>query len=269
MHGLGNDFVVFNAIDQKIPDRADIMQQIAQRHTGIGCDQVLLVEKARKPDCDFRYRIFNADGAEVEQCGNGARCFARYVRDNGLTDKEHIRVETLAGIIELHIETDGQITVDMGHAIFEPAAIPFVADSMADSYSLECQGKDYDVSVVSMGNPHVVLRVDDVETAAVTSLGPELEQHPRFPERVNVGFMQIIDRHNIRLRVWERGSGETLACGTGACAAVVTGSRRGWLEPPVMVHVALGKLIINWPASDEPVLMTGPAETVYEGTIRL
>jgi len=269
MHGLGNDFVIINAIDQKIPERAEIFKQIANRHTGIGCDQVLLVEKAESNDCDFRYRIFNADGAEVEQCGNGARCFARFVREKSLTTKDRIKVETLAGIIELHIEADEQVTVDMGTAIFDPADIPFIAENTANSYALESDGGSYDVSVVSMGNPHVVLRVDDVNTAPVTSLGPELEHHQRFPERVNVGFMQIVDPQNIRLRVWERGSGETLACGTGACAAVVAGCRRGWLEPPVVVHVALGNLIINWPAIDKPVFMTGPAETVFEGTIQL
>jgi len=269
MHGLGNDFVVIDAISQQIDLTAAQYRFIADRHLGIGCDQILLIETAQSSDADFRYRIFNADGQEVEQCGNGARCFARFILDKGLTDKSIIPVETNTGLIELSMQADGQVTVNMGPARLEPADIPFTADTQADFYALEVEGQSYDIGAVSLGNPHAVLLIDDIDTAPVESLGALIEHHPRFPQRVNVGFMQILDRENIRLRVWERGAGETLACGTGACAAVVSGVIRGWLEPQVVVHLSQGELIINWQAINQPVFMTGPAESVFEGIIQL
>lgn len=269
MHGLGNDFVVIDAINQDIELSADQYRFIADRHMGIGCDQILLVQKPHGNEVDFRYRIFNADGHEVEQCGNGARCFARFVRDKGLTDKSIIAVETNTGNIELSCQADGQVRVDMGPAHLKPDEIPFIAEQPLAQYILDVDGEPYEVGAVSMGNPHAVLRVDDIDRAPVTRLGPLIENHPRFPNRVNVGFMQIIDRENIRLRVWERGVGETLACGTGACAAVVSGIIRGWLEPRVVVHLYKGQLVIEWQGGDYPVTMTGPAESVFEGTIQL
>jgi diaminopimelate epimerase len=269
MHGLGNDFVVIDAIHQDVRLTTEQYRFIADRHLGIGCDQVLLVENPQSSDVDFRYRIFNADGGEVEQCGNGARCFARFVRDQGLSDKTVIAVETNTGIIELSMQADGQVTVNMGPARLQPAAIPFIAEESAPFYSLDVDGRQYEVGAVSMGNPHVVLAIDDIDTAPVTTLGPVLEQHQRFPQRVNVGFMQVVDRENIRLRVWERGTGETMACGSGACAAVVSGIIRGWLEPLVVVHLQLGNLVVQWQGIDQPVFMTGPAASVFEGTIQL
>jgi diaminopimelate epimerase len=269
MHGLGNDFAVFDFISQRGYLSSEQVRFIADRRFGIGCDQVLIVEAPEQPDVDFRYRIFNADGSEVEQCGNGARCFARFVREQRLTNKHHIRVQTLSGIIELHVLPDERIQVNMGAPIFAPAQIPFEAAAEASAYSLEVGGKTVDISAVSMGNPHAVLRVDDVATAAVATLGAAIEQHPRFPRRVNVGFMQVSDQHHIRLRVFERGSGETLACGTGACAAAVAGIQRGWLQSPVQVALPGGELTIEWAGDAQPVLMTGPATTVFRGQIRL
>ena len=269
MHGLGNDFVVIDAINQDIELSANQYRFIADRHMGIGCDQILLVEKPHSSEVDFRYRIFNADGHEVEQCGNGARCFARFVQDKGLTDKNIIAVETNTGNIELHCQADGQVRVNMGPAHLNPDEIPFIAEQSLAQYTLDVDGASYEVGAVSMGNPHAVLRVDDIDRAPVTTLGPLIENHLRFPNRVNVGFMQIIDRENIRLRVWERGVGETLACGTGACAAVVSGIIRAWLEPQVVVHLHKGQLVIDWQGGDQPVTMTGPAESVFEGTIQL
>jgi diaminopimelate epimerase len=269
MQGLGNDFVVIDATSQPIELTTEQVRFLADRRFGVGCDQVLLVEPPRQADVDFTYRIFNADGGEVEQCGNGARCFARYVRDHGLTRKKDIAVATHAGLICLHVEADGQITVDMGIPQFEPEVIPFEAEARAETYPLQLASTEVDVSVVSMGNPHAVLRVEEVENAPVDSLGPEIEVHPRFPRRVNVGFMQIVDRQHIKLRVYERGAGETLACGTGACAAVVVGRQRGWLDDKVTVSLPGGNLKIQWSGEGQVVMMTGPAVSVFEGRVRL
>ena len=269
MHGLGNDFVVIDATTQPIELTTEQIRYLANRRFGVGCDQVLLVEPPRQPEVDFTYRIFNADGGEVEQCGNGARCFARYVRDHGLTRKTDIRVATSAGVITLHVEADGQITVDMGVPRFEPEEIPFEAEARADVYSLKLHTTEVEAGVVSMGNPHAVLRVDQVDDAPVNSLGPQIETHPRFPRRVNVGFMQIVDRQHIRLRVYERGAGETLACGSGACAAVVVGRQRRWLDDKVTVSLPGGNLKIQWPGEGHSVTMTGPAVSVFEGRVRL
>ena len=269
MHGLGNDFVVIDATAQPIELTTEQIRYLANRRFGVGCDQVLLVEPPRQPEVDFTYRIFNADGGEVEQCGNGARCFARYVRDHGLTRKTDIRVATSAGVITLHVEADGQITVDMGVPRFEPEEIPFEAEARADVYSLKLQTTEVEAGVVSMGNPHAVLRVDHVDDAPVNSLGPQIETHPRFPRRVNVGFMQIVDRQHIHLRVYERGAGETLACGSGACAAVVVGRQRRWLDDKVTVSLPGGNLKIQWPGEGHSVTMTGPAVSVFEGRVRL
>jgi diaminopimelate epimerase len=269
MHGLGNDFVVLDLISQRYRPTADDMRAIGNRNFGIGCDQILLVEAPSSPDNDFKYRIFNADGGEVEQCGNGARCFAKYVRDKGLIGKKNIRVETAGGIIELHIEDNDDIRVDMGAPIFEAAKIPFQAEETALQYALTIDEQSYNIGAVSMGNPHAILRVDDIDTADVASLGPKIEQHPRFPNRVNAGFMQVLDRQHIRLRVFERGAGETLACGTGACAAAVHGIQQGWLDSPVTVQLPGGKLSIAWRGEKQHVEMTGPASHVFEGKIRL
>ncbi len=269
MHGLGNDFVVFDATREPLALSAEQIRFLADRHFGVGCDQVLLVEPPQAAGTDFHYRIFNADGGEVEQCGNGARCFARYVRDRGLTTKEVIEVGTRAGIIRLYLQPDGQVRVNMGVPRLLPAEVPFEAAQPAASYALEVEGIHYPVGVVSMGNPHVVLRVPDVATAPVAHLGPLIERHPRFPERVNVGFLEVEDRAAIGLRVFERGSGETLACGTGACAAVVVGRLQGLLDTPVRVTLPGGQLIIAWEGPGEPIWMTGPAAQVYEGEIEL
>jgi len=269
MQGLGNDFVVLDATREPIALASEQLRRLADRHFGVGCDQVLQVEPARSPDTDFYYRIFNADGGEVEQCGNGARCFVRFVHERGLTTKSRIRVGTAAGVIVPRLEPDGQVTVDMGEPVFEPAAVPFVAPSRALTYQLDLNGRTLEVSVVSMGNPHVVQVVADVDAAPVTAEGALLELHPRFPRRVNAGYMQIIDRRRIRLRVFERGAGETLACGTGACAAVVAGVTRGLLDRDgVVVQTHGGELVISWPEGAQ-VAMTGPAVTVFEGEIEL
>jgi diaminopimelate epimerase len=269
MQGVGNDFVVFDAIGQSVTLDATRVRRIADRHFGIGCDQVLLIERPRSPATDFYYRIFNADGEEVEHCGNGARCFLRYVRDRGLTSKSEIKVETLSGIITPKLETNGDVTVDMGPPIFEPAKIPFVAEHQAPTYRLEVNGTPIEIGALSMGNPHAVQIVDDVEQAPVLTQGPAIERHPRFPQRANAGYMGVIDRHRIKLRVYERGAGETLACGTGACAAVVHGIARGRLESPVIVETHGGLLEIAWTGSGAPVLMTGPATMVFDGEIDL
>ena len=265
MQGLGNDFVVLDGITQRIGLSASQLKLLADRHFGVGCDQVLVVEKPDRADVDFRYRIFNADGGEVEQCGNGARCFVQFVRDRGLTAKRVIRVETRGGIIEPRLEDDGQVTVDMGVPRFAPAEIPFVGGSGDVVQPLEVDGAYASVTVVSMGNPHAVQVVDNVDDAPVLTQGPRIERHARFPKGVNAGYMQIVDRANIRLRVWERGAGETLACGTGACAAVVSGIRRGLLDSPVRVETRGGALTIAWGSEQSPVFMTGPAATVFEG----
>lgn len=269
MHGLGNDFMVVDMISQHAHFRPEQIRKLADRNFGIGFDQLLLVEPPGKPTVDFRYRIFNADGSEVEQCGNGARCFAAFVKDKKLTDKEVIQVETSKGDIELRVNDDGRVVVDMGAPVFEPKDIPFIADQEASVYSLEADGQSIDVSAVSMGNPHAVLQVEDIKLANVETLGPVLESHERFPERVNVGFMQIEHRHFIRLRVFERGVGETLACGTGACAAVAAGIERGLLDSPVEVKLPGGNLKIEWAGRGHHLMMEGPAATVFEGQIRI
>ena len=269
MHGLGNDFVVIDGVRQTVALSPEQLVYLADRHFGVGCDQILLVEKATQPGIDFRYRIFNADGGEVEQCGNGARCFVRFVHDQGLTEKRQIRVETLRGIIEPRLEGDGNVTVDMGEPRFFPAEIPFLADEDVIIHLLDVADETLETSVVSMGNPHAVQVVDCVDSAPVGEHGPLIERHARFPQRVNAGFMQIIDRHSIKLRVYERGSGETLACGTGACAAAVAGIRRGQLDSPVRVTTRGGDLSIAWGGPGRPVLMTGPAVTVFSGEIEL
>ncbi|MFZ5537041.1 MAG: diaminopimelate epimerase [Pseudomonadota bacterium] len=269
MHGLGNDFVVLDGVRQPISLTTEQVRFLADRHFGIGCDQLLLVEPAPTPDTLFRYRIFNADGGEVEQCGNGARCFARFVRDEGLTDATTIPVMTAAGRIVLHVEDNGEVTVDMGVPRLEPAEIPFEAPARAMSYPLAVHGAFHTISAVSMGNPHAVLRVEDVDSAPVETLGPAIESHPRFPKRVNVGFMQVLAPDHIRLRVYERGAGETLACGTGACAAVVAGRLHGWLVDTVKVDLPGGRLTIHWQGEGRHVMMTGPATRVFEGRITL
>ncbi|WP_288409105.1 diaminopimelate epimerase [uncultured Herbaspirillum sp.] len=276
MHGAGNDFVVLDAINQALSLTPAQWQFIADRRFGIGADQMLVVEKAQAAGVDFRYRIYNADGGEVEQCGNGARAFVRFVTEKGLTDKRAIRVETMSGVIEPRLEEDGQITVDMGAPILTPAEVPFDSRNLQHRqqaedtlWPLEVAGKTTWISVVSMGNPHAVQVVEDSEAAPVLVEGPLIEHHARFPKRVNAGFMQVLDRHHIRLRVYERGAGETLACGTGACAAVVAGIRRGLLDSPVAVQTHGGLLNIAWAGPGAPVMMTGPAVTVFEGEIEL
>jgi len=269
MHGLGNDFVVLDGFRQSLSLSPEQLCYLADRHFGVGCDQILLVEKATQPGVDFRYRIFNADGGEVEQCGNGARCFVRFVHEQGMTEKREIRVETMSGIIAPRLEGDGNVTVDMGVPRFLPAEIPFLADDDVIVHMLDVADETLETSVVSMGNPHAVQVVGNVDTAPVAEHGPLIENHQRFPQRVNAGFMQIVDRHAIKLRVYERGAGETMACGTGACAAVVAGIRRGLLDSPVRVTTRGGDLNIAWGGADRPVLMTGPAVTVFTGEIEL
>lgn len=265
MHGLGNDFVVIDAT--QLPIRLDAAQirLLADRHFGVGFDQLLMVEPSHRPDVDFRYRIFNADGSEVEQCGNGARCFARFVRERGLTRKDFIRVETAAGVIGLQVTPEGRVVVDMGRPRFLPQEIPFVADAPRESYLVEVNGGQVELAVVSMGNPHAVLFVDALDTAPVATLGPLLVAHPRFPLGANIGFAQLSSRNQVKLRVFERGVGETLACGTGACAAVAAGRRRGLLDPRVSVHLPGGELCVEWPGGTATVRLEGPATRVYEG----
>jgi diaminopimelate epimerase len=269
MQGLGNDFVVIDGVHERVALTPAQVRFLADRRFGVGCDQVLLVESPTRADVDFRYRIFNADGGEVEQCGNGARCFVRFVRDRGLTTKRAIRVETAGGIITPVLDDDGRVTVDMGVPRLRAAEVPFVADADALVHSLEVDGASADVTVVSMGNPHAVQVVDDVDSAPVQTQGPKIENHPRFPHRVNAGYMQVVDRATIRLRVWERGAGETLACGTGACAAVVAGILRGLLDHRVRVETRGGALDIEWRGRDATVMMTGPAVTVFDGECEL
>jgi diaminopimelate epimerase len=280
MHGAGNDFIVVDAISQQVELSAQQWARLADRRFGIGADQILVVQKGDTEGCDFRYRIFNNDGGEVEQCGNGARAFVRFVTEKGLTDKPSIRVQTMSGIIAPRLEADGGVTVDMGAPRLDPAALPFDSAGLAGRaegddtvWPLPMAQPDGSAtllfSVVSMGNPHAVQVVDDVDTAPVAETGPLIEHHPRFPKRVNAGFMQVIDRHHIKLRVYERGAGETLACGTGACAAVVAGIRRGLLDSPVKVSARGGELSVAWAGADAPVWLTGPAVTVFEGEITL
>ncbi len=284
MQGVGNDFVVMDGVSRAIEITPERARRIADRHFGVGCDQVLLVEKSPREDVDFRYRIWNADGGEVEQCGNGARCFVRFVHDKGLTKKKEIRVETLSGVIVPRLEADGQVSVDMGSPVFEPERVPFndsrivpigkkTSHAPSLTWPLEVAGRTVQVAVLSMGNPHAVQTVADVDSAPVTTEGPLLERHPRFPRRVNAGYMQILARTHIRLRVWERGAGETLACGTGACAAVVAGIREGLLDESVEVDTRGGRLTIRWAGGENDpncaVWMTGPAVAVFEGEIEI
>ncbi|MBW7901190.1 MAG: diaminopimelate epimerase [Rhodocyclaceae bacterium] len=269
MHGLGNDFVVIDGVRQSVALTPGQLRFLADRHFGVGCDQILLVEPAPRPDVDFRYRIFNADGGEVEQCGNGARCFVRFVHEQGLTDRTEIRVETKGGVIAPKLEADGLVTVDMGVPVFEPERVPFVSPVADLVQPLQVGDREVMITAVSMGNPHAVQVVADVDRAPVAQEGPQIEAHPRFPQRVNAGFMEVVDRHAIRLRVYERGAGETLACGTGACAAVVAGIARGLLDSPVRVETRGGELNIAWDGPGAPVRMTGPAVTVFSGEIEI
>jgi diaminopimelate epimerase len=267
MHGLGNDFVVIDAIHQTPYLEPESIKKLADRHFGIGFDQLLLVEKPVSTNADFKYRIFNADGSEVSQCGNGARCFARFVRDKGLSAKDEVRVDTDAGQLLLKFDDDGQITVNMGIPRHQPAEIPLLADHQAPTYQVIAHDRVYTFGAVSMGNPHAVLQVPDVETAPVAETGRLLESHPVFPARANIGFMQIVDRSHIKLRVYERGAAETLACGSGACAAAVIAIERDLVDRHVQVELPGGTLKISWAGRGEPVLMTGPAISVFEGTI--
>ncbi|MFF7707385.1 diaminopimelate epimerase [Pseudomonas sp. NPDC007930] len=269
MHGLGNDFMVLDLVSQHAHVTPKHARQWGDRNTGVGFDQLLLVEAPTNPEVDFRYRIFNSDGSEVEQCGNGARCFARFVLDKRLTAKKQIRVETKGGIIELHIRNDGQVRVNMGPPRFVPEQIPFQAPEQALVYTLDVNGQAVEIAALSMGNPHAVTRVDDVGSAPVRELGPLIEHHPRFPQRVNAGFLQVLDRQRGKLRVWERGAGETQACGTGACAAAVAAIAQGWMDSPVELELPGGTLTLEWAGPDQPVMMTGPATRVFEGQVRL
>jgi len=269
MHGLGNDFMVIDGVSQKVRLSTEKIRQLADRHFGVGFDQLLLVEAPDRPDIDFRYRIFNSDGSEVENCGNGARCFAVFVRDRRLTGKTLITVETAGGIMQLQVTPDGQVSVNMGVPRLVPAEIPFSADAQAVTYPITVGGQTLEISAVSMGNPHAVTLVDDVNHAPVAELGPQLERHEHFPKRVNVGFMQVVADNEINLRVFERGVGETLACGTGACAAVVAGQLRQLTGDDVKVNLPGGSLQIQWAGPGEPVMMTGPAATVFHGQVKI
>jgi diaminopimelate epimerase len=269
MQGAGNDFIVIDATRAQPALAPETIRRLADRHFGVGFDQLLVVEPARTPGTDFYYRIFNADGGEVSQCGNGARCFVRFVHDKKLSAKAALRVETRSGVIEPRLEPDGRVTVNMGAPEFEPRRIPFDAPARAPRYCIDVGGTPVEIFAVSMGNPHAVQVVPDTQAAPVPTQGPLIERHARFPERVNAGYMQIVDRHHIRLRVYERGAGETLACGTGACAAAVTGIAAGLLESPVKVATRGGDLDIAWAGEGEPVWMTGPAQSVFDGEIEL
>lgn len=268
MHGLGNDFVVIDAISQSINLTKANIQEIADRHFGVGCDQLLLVEKPGLAQAEFCYRIFNADGGEVEQCGNGARCFALFVRQQGLTVNTTIVVETAGGLIELIVEGN-LVTVNMGRPDFQPQSLPFLAENQAETYDLMVNGAEYAIGAVSMGNPHAVMQVDDIETVNIETLGRAIEGHAQFPNRVNAGFMQIVNRQEIRVRVFERGVGETLACGSGACAAVAVGHMSGLLDKTVTAHLSGSDLTIQWAGENHDLLMTGPATTVFDGKINL
>ncbi len=269
MHGLGNDFLVLDMITQKIKLNSALVARLADRHFGVGFDQLLIVEPPTNPDMDFRYRIYNADGSEVEHCGNGARCFAKFVRDKRLTAKDTVAVETQKGPIYLTITDNRQVRVDMGAPVLEPSQVPFQAAQQAVTYPISVADRQLEISAVSMGNPHGVLVVESVSEAPVEHWGAALEPHPLFPAKANIGFMEVVSRNEIKLRVFERGAGETLACGTGACAAVVAGQLRGLLDTPVTVHLPGGTLQIEWAGGESSVIMTGPATTVYEGQIYL
>lgn len=269
MHGLGNDFMVIDGVTQSVFLTDELIRKLADRHRGVGFDQLLLVEAPYDPDLDFHYRIFNADGSEVSQCGNGARCFARFVSLKGLTDKQDIRVSTANGKMVLSLQEDGQVCVNMGKPIWEPAKVPFIANKFEKNYLLRTELQTAICGVVSMGNPHAVLQVENVQTAPVNELGPLLENHERFPERANIGFMQVVNRHHIKLRVFERGAGETQACGSGACAAAAVGIMQGALDSPVRVDLPGGTLMIEWQGEGSPLYMTGDAEHVYDGFLKL
>ena len=277
MQGAGNDFVVLDATRGPLALTAAQVQRLGDRRFGVGADQILVVERSDRPEVDFGYRIFNNSGDEVEHCGNGARCFVRYVHERGLTAKRRIRVQTVNNLLTLELRDDGRVTVDMNHPVFDHAKLPFDAKGLQprregdfELWPLDLDnGRRCEVAVLSMGNPHAVQRVDDVDAAPVLSDGPLIETHPRFARKVNAGFLQVVSRDHVRLRVYERGAGETLACGTGACAAVVAGIRLGWLDRRVEVDARGGRLLIEWAGGDAPVLMTGPAETVFEGEIEL
>lgn len=269
MHGIGNDFMMVNLISQQGSLSSKQIRKLADRRFGIGFDQLLIVEPPTDPDADFRYRIYNADGGEVEQCGNGARCFARFVNDQKLTWKNQLQVQTLGGTLHLTLQENGHVLVDMGIPQFSPEKIPFIADKESEKYTIDLDNGTYEIGAVSMGNPHLVLIVDDIDAAPVETLGPLLESHPRFPNNANVGFMQIESATRIRLRVFERGVGETLACGTGACAAVASGRKRGLLAENVQVVLPGGELSIQWSGEQQPVMMSGSATNVFEGTVRL
>lgn len=268
MHGLGNDFVVIDGVSQSVQLSLDQLCLLADRHFGVGCDQILLVEKA-KGNADFRYRIFNADGSEAEQCGNGARCFVRYVHDKGMTQKNEIRVETTNGLIIPKLENNGEVTVNMGAPKFEPKEVPFIAGKRRLTYTLEINDKRVELSILSMGNPHAVQIVENINLAPVLIEGALIEHHKRFPQHVNAGYMQVVNRNHINLRVYERGTGETLACGTGACAAAVTGITRGLLDSTVKVSTLGGNLVVRWEGENHPVWMSGPATAVFDGEIEL
>lgn len=267
MQGLGNDFVVFDAVRQQVELAPAALRALADRRFGVGCDQILVVRPARNPANDFAYQIFNGDGSEVEHCGNGARCFARFVAEQGLSDKRRLRVETVNRLLVLERLDDGRVTVDMGVPSLDPASLPMETRTPGPFQTLEVDGRSVALTVVSMGNPHAVQRVDDVETAPVITQGPLIENHPAFPARVNAGYLQVLDAHAIRLRVWERGAGETLACGTGACAAVVSGIERGWLDSPVTVHTRGGVIQVSWAGRGQSLLMTGAAATSFNGQV--
>ena len=266
MHGLGNDFVLLDGVSAAVRVDTALLRFLGDRHRGVGCDQILLVEPAGEAG-DFTYRIFNGDGGEVEQCGNGARCVARFVRDRGLSGADRITFSTLGAVIHTRLLADGRVAVDMGVPRFEPADIPFEAPARAETYTIDAGGETHEIGAVSMGNPHAVLRVDDLVTAPVRELGPVIEHYEGFPRRANVGFMRVIDRKRIALRVWERGAGETAACGTGACGAVAVGRLRGWLDERVTVALPGGELVIDWAGADNQLWMTGAAETAFHGEI--
>ncbi|TFH08338.1 MAG: diaminopimelate epimerase [Nitrosomonadales bacterium] len=268
MHGLGNDFVLIDCVNQSVQLSPEQLRLLANRHLGVGCDQILLVEKA-KGNADFRYRIFNSDGSEAEQCGNGARCFVRYVYDQGMTQKKEIRVETLGGLIIPKLESNGEVTVNMGAPKFEPQEIPFIAEKRMLTYSLDIDDKQIEFSILSMGNPHAVQVVESIHHVPILVEGAQIEGHPRFPQHVNAGYMQVVNRNHINLRVYERGTGETLSCGTGACAAVVAGITRGLLSSTVKVSTTGGSLTVRWEGKNHPVWMTGPAISIFNGEIEL
>lgn len=269
MHGLGNDFVVIDAVTQNVRVTASMARRLGNRTLGIGCDQILVVEPPSDPSIDFNYRIFNSDGGEVEQCGNGARCLARFVKDRRLTGKSAIRVKTMNRIMALRINADNLVSVDMGVPALTPADIPFQSAEPANLYAIDIGGNSYQIAAVSMGNPHGILQVDDIQTAPVNDLGPQLECHERFPNRVNAGFMQVVDRQQLNVRVFERGAGETQACGSGACAAAVAAIQQELVDSPVTVHLTGGDLTIDWQGEGQPLIMTGPAVTVFHGRIRI